>query len=134
VTGAVRLPVAGEVTPPPRPVVVYDDQCGFCRKWVGRLKRWDRHDRLALLPLRDASAPALTGRTRAELDRAVHVVLPSGAVCAGAAAFREICRYLPGGMIPRAALRLPGAPALAERLYRWIARRWGPVGDGAGTG
>lgn len=111
-----------------RPVVVYDGSCGFCRTWVLRLKRWDRHERLALLPLQDDSAPRVTGRTRAQLERAAHVVLPDGRVYAGARAFFEICRYLPGGGLIRALLRLPGGLPLAERIYEWVARRWGPVG------
>lgn len=93
-----------------------------------RLKRWDRHDRLDLLPLQDEAAPRVTGRPRAVLERAAHVVLPDGTVHAGARAFYEICRYLPAGGLIRALLRVPGALAVAERVYRWIARRWGPVG------
>ena len=93
-----------------------------------RLKRWDRHDRLDLVPLQDEAAPRVTGRPRPVLEEAAHVVLPDGSVHAGARAFFEICRYLPGGGLIRALLRVPGALPLAERLYTWIARRWGPVG------
>lgn len=111
-----------------RPVVVYDASCDFCRRWVGHLKRWDRRDRLDFLPLQDPGAVVLTERPRADLERAAHVVFPGGVVLAGAVAFRELCCFLPGGWLPRAVLHLPGALPLAERTYRWIARRWGPVG------
>lgn len=103
--------------------MLYDAGCGFCRRWVGRLRRWDVHGRLDWLPLDDPRATVLSGRSRAELERAAHVVLPSGDVLAGAAAFRELCRFLPAGWLPLAALSLPGALPLAERCYRWIARR-----------
>lgn len=116
-----------------RPVVVYDGSCGFCRKSVLRLKRWDRDDRIDLLSLQDDRAPALTRRSPEALRRAAHVVLPDGTVYAGARGFRELCRYLPAGGLVRGLLHLPGALPLAERVYGWIARRWGPVGPGHGS-
>jgi hypothetical protein len=76
----------------------------------------------------------VTGISRDALGRAAHVVLPSGDVLAGAAAFRALCPFLPGGSLPYRLLGLPGALPLAERAYRGIARRWGPVGARAGQG
>jgi predicted DCC family thiol-disulfide oxidoreductase YuxK len=114
--------------------VVYDDRCAFCRRWVERLRRWDRANRLEFLPLQDDRAPALTGLRREVLERAAHVVLPSGTVLAGAEAFRAVCPFLPGGLVPHLLLRIPGALPVAERCYRRIARRWGPVGARAGLG
>jgi predicted DCC family thiol-disulfide oxidoreductase YuxK len=113
-----------------RPVVVYDGSCSFCRRWVARLQMWDRHGRLDYVTLQDRRAEVLTGRPRAVLKEAAHVVIPSGEVVQGAAAFRAICRYLPWGWLPGAVLGLPGMLPLAERMYRGIARRWGPVGAG----
>ncbi len=115
--------------PPPPPTLIYDASCGFCRRWVARLKRWDRHDRVRLLPLQDPAAPALARRPREELERAAHLVRPDGAVFAGARAAREVFAYLPGGWLARAALAVPGAMPLAERLYAWVARTWGPVAE-----
>lgn len=112
---------------PSAPVLIYDASCGFCRRWVGRLKRWDRHDRIRVLPLQDPAAPALARRPREELERAAHLVRPDGAVFAGAAAARELFVYLPGGRVPRAVLAVPGVMPLVERAYGWVARTWGPV-------
>lgn len=114
---------------PAGPVVIYNDACSFCRRWVEYLRRWDRAGHVALLPLQDDRAPALAGRPRSALEQAVHVVLPTGEVAAGAAAFRAICRFLPGGWLVRVVLSLPGALPIAERLYYYVARRWGPVGS-----
>jgi metal-sulfur cluster biosynthetic enzyme/predicted DCC family thiol-disulfide oxidoreductase YuxK len=117
------------VAPPrDRPLVIYDGTCGFCRGWIARLQGWDRQRRLDYLPLQDARAEELSGRSLSALGDAAHVVLPSGETLAGAAAFRAICAYLPGGVVPRAIFGLPGLPPLAEWAYRWIARRWGPAG------
>lgn len=114
---------------PSAPTLIYDAGCGFCRRWVARLKRWDRHDRIRLLPLQDPAAPALARRPREVLERAAHLVRPDGAVFAGASAAREVFAYLPAGWLPRALLAVPGAMPVAERVYRWIARTWGPVHD-----
>ena len=111
----------------PSPTLIYDANCGFCRRWVARLKRWDRRDRIRLLPLQDPSAPALARRPRAELERAAHLVRADGTILSGAWAAREVFAYVPGGWLPLALLHLPGAMAVADRAYRWISRTWGPV-------
>jgi len=121
-------------TPRSRPLVVYHGDCAFCRRWVERLRRWDRAGRVDFLPLQDEHAPAITGMRRETLARAAHVVMPSGTVLAGAAAFRALCPFLPGGFLPHLVLRLPGMLPAAELAYRWIARRRGPVGADAGAG
>lgn len=121
-------------TPPRRPLVVFHSGCGFCRREVERLRRWDRNNRLAFLPLQDDRATTATGLSRATLEQSAHVVLPSGTVLAGAAAFRALCPHLPGGILLHALLRIPGMLPVAECVYRWMARCWGPVGGGSGQG
>lgn len=118
--------------PRDRPLVIYDGECAFCRRWTTRLQRWDLRRRLDYLPLQDPRAEEASGRPRTALETAAHAVLPSGDVLSGAAAFRAICPYLPGGGVPYAVLRAPGALSMAERVYHWISRRWGPVGARAG--
>jgi len=110
-----------------RPILIYDDQCAFCRRWVRRLKRWDRADAIVLLPLADPEAPLVARRDTAALRRAAHLVRPDGTVFAGAAAARELFGFLPLGWILRAAMRIPGVLPVAEMVYAWIARTWGPV-------
>jgi predicted DCC family thiol-disulfide oxidoreductase YuxK len=109
------------------PVLIYDAQCQFCRRWVARLKRWDRRDRIRLLPLQDPAAPALAGRPPDVLRQAAHLVREDGAVFAGAWAAREVFAYLPAGWLLRFVARVPGVMALADRGYRWVARTWGPA-------
>jgi lipase maturation factor 1 len=117
------------VAPPrDRPLVIYDGDCPFCRRWTGRLRRWDRERRLDYLALQDPRAEEVSGRPRRALEQAAHVVLPSGDVLEGAAGFRAICAFLPGGGVLHAMLGIPGALPVAERLYEWISWRWGPVG------
>jgi predicted DCC family thiol-disulfide oxidoreductase YuxK len=113
--------------PPDKPTLIYEDRCAFCRQWARRLRQWDRKEVLELLPLQDARAEEVSGLSSDALSRAVHLVRPDGTVFAGAAAAREALRYVRGGWLIVGLLALPGAMLLAERLYRWVARVWGPV-------
>jgi predicted DCC family thiol-disulfide oxidoreductase YuxK len=112
---------------PAAPTLIYDDACGFCRRWVARAKRLDGRDAVRLVPVAAPRASTLSGQSRERLRQAAHFVRPDGSVFAGAAAVRELSRYLRGGWIVRAVLGLPGVMPLAERSYAAVARRWGPV-------
>jgi predicted DCC family thiol-disulfide oxidoreductase YuxK len=112
---------------PSRPTLIYDADCGFCRRWVGRVKKWDRRRELEYLPLQDEKAPLVSEQQRRRLRQAFHLVQPDGVVSAGAEAARQLFSYLPGGWLPRAIMGLPGIMPVARCTYAWIARRWGPA-------
>ena len=59
----------------------------------------------------------------AECLRAVHLVLPDGAVLAGEQALPEIVRRLPRWRRAAPLFSLPGAGFLSRLLYRWFAAR-----------
>lgn len=125
------MQVAGRVgvapVPPRDPMLIYDGSCGFCRRWVARAKRLDRRAVVRYVALQDPTAPRVSGRSWEALARAAHFVRPDGMVFAGAAAVREYLRNLPGGWLVRAVSAIPGVMPLAECVYAWIARRWGPA-------
>ncbi len=104
-------------------MLIYDDQCDFCRRWSGRFVRWTRRHPIRLVPLSEARAKALTGKTQVELERAMHLVTAEGTVFAGAAAVRELLALVPWGWAPRTAFRIPGAMRIADRAYRFVADR-----------
>ena len=112
---------------PATPAFLYDGNCGFCRRWVGRAKRFDRKQGIRFIPLQDPEAVALSGRSHDVLSKAAHFVRMDGAVFAGAAAARELLRHLRGGGLVARLMGIPGVMPVAERCYAWIARRWGPV-------
>lgn len=107
-----------------RPVLLYDGSCAFCRAWVDRIRRWDRRNRIDLLPASERfSAPDLPQLSNEAVNAAMHLVLPDGRVVSGGGAVPELLRLLPGGGIPRLLFFIPGVPWLAGLGYDWVARR-----------
>ena len=108
---------------PRRPVVVYDGACTRCRWWVERVGALDPAGRLRAMPLQDARAVRVTGRSTEQLVREVHLVHPDGGVVCGAEAVRDVLRYLRGGKVVAWLFTFPGVSWVAARAYGWVARR-----------
>jgi predicted DCC family thiol-disulfide oxidoreductase YuxK len=60
--------------------VLWDGECGFCRRCVAWAVRHDRANRLRPVPYQRAPSPPMTPRLRRACARAVHVVTPEGRV------------------------------------------------------
>jgi predicted DCC family thiol-disulfide oxidoreductase YuxK len=117
-----------------RPVLLYDGGCGFCRRWVSRLQRWDRRRAIDYLAAADRGTVAgLPPLSDAALDRAMHLVTPDGRVYPGAGALPALLPLLPGGRVLAPLLRLPGVQPLADRVYAWVAARRHRFGCGPTT-
>ena len=102
-----------------RPCLVWDGDCGFCRRSVEHL-RLRLGDRVAFEPYQTAHLrfPAISPEA---FRAAVHLVEPDGRVSQGAeAVFRALAHG--GKALPLAAYRrLPGFAALSEWAYRQVA-------------
>jgi predicted DCC family thiol-disulfide oxidoreductase YuxK len=110
----------------PRAALLFNGRCGFCRRSVERILRWDRHGRLRPVALQDPEADELLGGMDEERKMASwHLVTADGTVYSAGAAFTPLLRLLPGGR-PLAALTAT-FPGLTERAYRHVARTRGPV-------
>jgi predicted DCC family thiol-disulfide oxidoreductase YuxK len=106
--------------PPPRPLMIYDGTCGFCRHWI---QAWARltGSRVEYIASQD-----LDGRfpeiPPSAYDGAVQLIEPDGRVYAAAhavlRAMREVPRY---GLGYRLYCHLPPFAWLAERVYALIA-------------
>ena len=118
------MPPRALMTLPDRPTLIYDGDCGICRTFVARLRTWDREQRIALVPFQAEAAVARFGIGLPALAAAMHLVLPDGAVSAGADAVPELLRLLPGAKRwLRLVFAVPGVRPLARRVYRWVAER-----------
>ena len=113
-----------------RPVVLYDDDCGFCKRLRSKFLAWDRRGLLRPIALQDPEADRLLGEMDDERKMASwHLVTPDGEVRSGGAAVAPLLRLLPGGAAP--AWVVDRIPTLIDRAYRWVAsnrtelsRRW----------
>jgi predicted DCC family thiol-disulfide oxidoreductase YuxK len=116
-------------TPPvSEAVILYDRSCGFCRRSVERVLRWDRHRRLRPVALQDPEADELLRGMDDERKMASwHLVTADGAVYSAGAAVPPLLGLLPGGR--PLALLTAALPGPTERAYRYVARTRGPVRD-----
>lgn len=103
-----------------RTIVLYDSDCGFCKRMLAKFLRWDRGGRLRPVALQDPEAAALlAGMPEPERMASWHLVAPDGSVRSGGEAVAPLLRLLPGGGAPaRLAELLPGP---VDRGYRWVA-------------
>jgi predicted DCC family thiol-disulfide oxidoreductase YuxK len=103
------------------PVVLYDEDCGFCRWSADRLRAWDRRARLRFAPIQgQAGDRLLHDIDPATRLGAMHLVTPDGTVRSGGGALPPLVRQLPFGRPVAAVLAVwPGA---TDRAYRWVAR------------
>jgi predicted DCC family thiol-disulfide oxidoreductase YuxK len=110
-----------------RHLVLYDEDCGFCRWSLDRLLRWDRRGSLRAAPIQSEEG----ARVLADLDEhdrlaSWHLVTPDGRRYSGGAAAPPMARLLPAGA-PVAFLG-ETFPRSTDRLYRWVARNRDTLG------
>jgi predicted DCC family thiol-disulfide oxidoreductase YuxK len=115
-----------------RAILLFDEDCGFCRWSTDRILAWDRKRRLRPMALQDPQAERLLAGMPPERRMASwHLVTPDGRVRSAGAAAPMLLRMLPWGR-PLAIL-LETFPGLTERLYQWIADHRDALGRRLGT-
>ncbi len=101
-------------------VVLYDEDCGFCRWSVTKILAWDRAHRLRAAPLQGEEAARLLVSIEPDHRMAsAHVVLPNGRVYSGGEMAEPLFRSLPWGR-PLAELAR-AMPRTTEHAYRIVA-------------
>jgi predicted DCC family thiol-disulfide oxidoreductase YuxK len=110
-----------------RVIVLYDDECGFCRWSASTIAAWDRGRGLRFGPIRSAEGQArLVGMNPLRRNGSWHLVARDGRVASAGAAVPLLLRELPGGSsLARVADALPRT---TDRAYRAVARRRGAIG------
>jgi predicted DCC family thiol-disulfide oxidoreductase YuxK len=103
-----------------RSVVLYDEDCGFCKWSLDKILAWDRRGRLRPVAIQsDEGQRLLAGiDPEARLD-SWHLVTDDGRLYSAGAAAAPLARMLPGGRPLAAAFR--AFPRAIERAYSYIA-------------
>jgi predicted DCC family thiol-disulfide oxidoreductase YuxK len=115
-----------------RAVLLYDEDCGFCRWSLAKILAWDRAGRIRPVPLQSPEAEKLLPGI--EEDRRMsswHLVTDDGQVASAGAAVAPLAELLPlGAPVALVARALPGA---TERLYQWVANHRDELGRRLGA-
>lgn len=111
-------------THPDSDIIIYDGNCQFCCKQVGRLARWDRRGKLAFLSLHEPLvAQRYPDLSREQLLETMYLIDQRQRRYAGAAAFRYLSRKIPRLWILLPVLYIPFSLPLWQWLYRQVAQR-----------
>jgi predicted DCC family thiol-disulfide oxidoreductase YuxK len=102
-------------------VLLYDEDCSFCRWLLDGILAWDRANRLRPVAIQsDEGLRLLAPRTRAACLESWHLVGNDGRVFSAGAAAQPLALLLPGGR-PLAAI-FAAFPGVTERGYRLVSR------------
>lgn len=103
-------------------VLLYDEDCSFCRWSLDKILAWDRAKRLRPVPIQSEEGSRLLAPMvrDARLD-SWHLVRADGRVFSAGAAAQPLARLLPGGRLLAAVFA--AFPVLTEQGYRLVARR-----------
>ncbi len=107
--------------PPEKPLLIFDGDCGFCKRWVERWKSLTG-DRVDYAPSQEAGSrfPEISAE---EFRHSVQLVLPDGRVFEGAEAVFVSLSFAPRRKWLLAVYRnVPGFAPASEAAYRLIAR------------
>ncbi len=113
-------PVPAGATPNPRPVMIYDGECSFCKRWIRRWGRW-MGPAIDYQPYQQAAA----NFPQIPIDafgKAVHLVEPDGRITRGAAAVFRSFELAKRRRWPAWAYEsIPGVAAICDTAYAAIA-------------
>jgi len=111
-------------SPPPKPLLVFDGDCNFCRRWI---RRWRKTtgELVDYLPFQDPQVGKRFPEVPREcFEQAVQLIEADGRVYAGAeAVLRTLAcsKRWPLWVYRKA----PGARFVAEHAYRFVAKHRG---------
>jgi predicted DCC family thiol-disulfide oxidoreductase YuxK len=102
-----------------RPVVLYDGQCGFCKRHIERWRALSG-DAVEYLPFQE-NAEQFPQVAREQLERAVHLIEPSGRITRGAEAVFRIASLSRKRRWEWCYAHVPGFALVTETAYRFVA-------------
>jgi predicted DCC family thiol-disulfide oxidoreductase YuxK len=109
-------------SPPPRPTVVWDDNCSFCAGWIRLFRALDWLHVLELVGSTNKAELARLGVTPEHADEEIKVI-EDGKILGGYDGIVRIAAALPLTVFVAPLLGLPPVRAAGRRLYRCVAAR-----------
>ena len=102
-----------------KPLLIFDGDCGFCRVWIARWKRFT-HDRVDYAPSQEVGKdfPYIPSE---EFQKAVQLIEPDGRRSAGAQAVFRALRYGGSSGWAWSYEKIPGFASFSEFLYGIVA-------------
>lgn len=109
--------------PPPKPLLVYDGECNFCKYWATRWKK-AAEGRVEFTPLQDRHLEIQFPEIpHSEFERAIHFIDDDGAVYSGAeAVFRCRGKNLRQQLLLRFYIRSHLFAKISEFVYHCVSR------------
>jgi predicted DCC family thiol-disulfide oxidoreductase YuxK len=116
-------PVTHVVLPPTKPILVFDGDCNFCRRWIARWREMTG-DLVEYHPFQDAYiSERFSEIPREQFEGAVQLIEPDGRVSGGAQAVFRTLGYAPHKRWTLWAYEnVPGVDAFTEFWYRVVAQ------------
>jgi len=112
---------------PKRPLLFYDGDCGFCRRWIAR---WRARTGKAVdyVPFQRTFVRRRWRVTRAAARQSVQLLEPSGRRSSGAEAVARVLGRAPRLALVSRLMRAPGVRTAAALIYHLIARHRSAAG------
>ena len=105
-----------------RSTIVFDGDCSFCRRWVGRIARRDRSGTFEFVT---RQTEGLTERfprlAEGDFNTGMRLITPDDAIHVGADAAYQIVRRLRYWRRIAWLYDVPGIHSLTRAVYAWIA-------------
>src|SRR5258708_39734755 len=108
-----------------RPWLLWDGDCGLCRRSAAWVKRKDPHRIFLVVPYQEAPSPPMTPQLEAVCKRSLHIVKADGKVIRAGRATLFILEHLGWGLWARL-LAVPPFIWLVELGY-WIVAKNRPI-------
>jgi predicted DCC family thiol-disulfide oxidoreductase YuxK len=115
--------VGRTATPPAKPVLIFDGDCNFCRRWISR---WNEAtgDRVEYIPFQDSTvAERFPELPHEQCEQAVQLVDTDSSIHSGAEAVFRTLAFAPHNRWPLWFYQhVPGVAPVTEACYRAVAK------------
>src|ERR1019366_4557110 len=115
--------VGRTAVPPVKPVMIFDGDCNFCRRWISRWQQ-STGDRVEYVPFQDPTvAVRFPELTREQCEKAVQFIDTDGHIYSAAeAVFRALAVAPCQRWLMWCYQQIPGVAPITEGLYRFVAK------------